>query len=1177
MSEIRLTDAQRTAVENTGGSLLVSAAAGSGKTKVLVERLFRHMAQGANIDEFLIITYTNAAAAELRGKIASEIAKRVAEEPENVHLRRQMFRVYQADIRTVDAFCAGILRQNIHLLPPVGEYHLTPDFRVLDEQEAAIFKQRVLEKVLENFYQRMDQQDALLAETLGAGRDDRALEALVLKVHEKIQSQPYPQQWLTRVDAQWQHDGGNWQGSDYASILVESARRKASFWAQQMRKYALAMERNEKLAAAYQATFLEEAERLEQFAACQSWEEMARMPMVFVSKIPQARGVDDPLKEQAGAVRKAAKEEMKQVTALFSVPIEEHGADLLAMAPAMRALVRLTADFGAAYQEEKARRNAMDFSDQEHYAITLLYGDDGAPSETAQRIGAKYREIMVDEYQDSNAVQERIFAAVSQQGQNLFTVGDVKQSIYRFRLADPGIFLDKYNAYGEAETAQAGEPRRVLLSQNFRSRREVLDTTNFVFRHILSQEMGELDYGESEELRFGAEYYLPRQDTDTEFHLIDVADSEEEHFDREQMETRFVAGRIRQLLDEGYPVQDGDTLRPCRPEDIVILMRSPKLRLKKLTAALAQQNIPCDSAESGGFFNTVEIAVIWSFLQIIDNPRQDVPLISVLRSPLFGFTADRLAQIRAVQKDGDFYEALLMDGSQETKQFLDLLQTLRQAAAEESAETLLWQLYDLTQALAVFGAMPDGEERRNNLLSLYAYAQQMAAGGKKSLFDLTGHLRHLLEQGNEPDLRTRQGSGGVQILSIHKSKGLEFPIVILCDLHKSFNRKDLDVPVLIHSRLGLGTERVDAARHIRYDTVSKLAIADQMEREMKAEEMRLLYVAMTRAKEKLILVESTPNGRQYVQKLAAMSSCPVLPEAVNEAKCLGDWILLPLLSSTEGESLRRWAEAEVFATVPSDGGWQVHIWENPTFTGEETDGVVIELAPQEDFDPAPLEWRYAYEKATRIPSKVTATALKGRETDEEVYDGASGSFGEQAFRQPKFRQKSAGLSPAEKGTAVHLVMQYLDFHTPPEREAVDAAIARLTERHLLTPEQAQAVDVGGIVDFLSSPLCRRLCDAEKVYREYRFDLLVDASIYDESAAGEEIMLQGVVDCAFETPEGLVIVDFKTDRVEGEKLAARSEYYRAQVELYAAALGRILQKPVSEKLLYFFHAKTTVKL
>ena len=441
MAEIRLTDAQRTAVENDGGALLVCAAAGSGKTKVLVERLFRHMAEGANIDEFLIITYTNAAAAELRGKIAAEIAKRVAQDPDNAHLRRQMFRVYQADIRTVDAFCASLLRQNIHLLPPVDKYSLTPDFRVLDEQEAAILKQRVLEKILEEFYQNMDEQNEQLVETLGAGRDDQQLEALVLTLHAKVQSQPYPLKWLGEVENQWRETPDTLEGNPYAEVLMASARRKAAFWAAQFRECAARMESNEKLAAAYQSTFREEAAEMERFAACKSWQEMVQTPVEFAPRLNAARGVDDPLKGQVTAVRNAAKAAMKSVRTLFSVSEEDYCADLKAMAPAMRSLVRLTAAFSQAYQVEKARRNVMDFSDQEHYAITLLTEENGAPSETAQRIARRYREIMVDEYQDSNAVQESIFNAVSQNGRNLFTVGDVKQSIYRFRLADPGIFL----------------------------------------------------------------------------------------------------------------------------------------------------------------------------------------------------------------------------------------------------------------------------------------------------------------------------------------------------------------------------------------------------------------------------------------------------------------------------------------------------------------------------------------------------------------------------------------------------------------------------------------------------------------------------------------------------------------------------------------------------------------
>ena len=611
----------------------------------------------------------------------------------------------------------------------------------------------------------------------------------------------------------------------------------------------------------------------------------------------------------------------------------------------------------------------------------------------------------------------------------------------------------------------------------------------------------------------------------------------------------------------------------------MILMRSPRSRLKAFTAALAARNIPCAADESSDFFATVEIAVVWSLLQVIDNPRQDVPLISVLRSPLFGFTPDRLAAIRALQKDGDYYDALLLDDSADTQDFLRTLESLRAAARDETVDVLLWRIYNTCRCEAVFGAMPGGQARKDNLTAFYTYARQMAGAGKKSLFDFTAHLRTLLENGDAPDLSTRQSAGGVRIMSIHKSKGLEFPIVFLCDLSKRFDPRDVQEPVLVHPQLGLGVECVDRARSIRYDTVSKTAVALQLQQESKSEEMRILYVAMTRAQEKMIAVDCRKKGRKRVADLAGLAGVPTPPEAVAAGKCLGDWVLLPLLCTAPGAKLCQWADVPTPEQTTEDGGWQVYLWDSPAAmtAAVPQEDAAAPLPEEQPFDPAPLEWVYGHGAATVTPGKVTATQLKGRAIDEEIAEGAPTRRRAVLFEKPLFLRESTGLTAAEKGTAVHAVMQYIDFRTPATPSAVAAEVEKLAQRRLLTAQQAAAVDCAMVARFLASPLAERIRGADKVWREYRFSLLTDSALYDPQAAGEELLLQGVVDCAFEIPDGLVVVDFKTDRVTPQQQSQRAEGYRPQLEAYALALGKVLEKDVSEKLLYFFHTNSTVKL
>ncbi len=1187
MGDIQLTPQQLGAVEDRGGSLLVSAAAGSGKTKVLVERVFAYLREEhCHIDDFLIITFTRAAAAELRSKLAAELARRVAAEPENGHLRQQMFRVYQADIKTVDGFCASLLREHVHLLEPVDGRSLTPDFRILDESECTLLKERALEQALEHFYQRIEQGDEgcrLLAETLGFGRDDRGLALLVPEVHAKLQSHPYPEKWLAQAAEGWRELPQRLADSVYGRTIMDDTVRRALYWAGRLERAARDMEGCQPVFDAYADRFLEAAAQLREYetAAQKGWDEMSRVDVTF-RKLGAVRGEENgDSKAAAKAVWDKCKAAVKKLSAPYQTAESELLDDLRAIAPAMEALLELTADFDRRFQAEKVRRNAMDFSDQEHYAVRLLAGEDGTPTELGEQVSHRYREIMVDEYQDTNEVQNCIFRAVSRQGENIFAVGDVKQSIYRFRLAEPGIFLEKYRTYLDAEDAAPGQPRRRVLSRNFRSRREVLDAANFVFAAIMSREMGELDYTEEQYLHFGAAYYPDAPERETEFHYLSVEDTPEQRFDRAEAEARFTARRIRQLLDGGFPVRGGDgELRPVEPEDIVILMRSPSARLAVFTAALEREGIPCDGGESEDFFSAMEIAVVLSLLEIVDNPRQDVPLIAVLRSPLVGMSADRLAEIRALQPEGDYYEALCRDEGEDAQAFLSLLRELRHASREMAADKLLWYCYDRCRVEAIFGAMADGAQRQARLTALYDYVRRLVQSGRTGLFDCVSHLRRLLENGDAPAITAARASGGVRIMSVHKSKGLEFPVVVLADLNRSFNRQDLDRPVLVHPQLGVGAERVETERRIRYDTVSKSALALTLEREAKAEELRILYVAMTRAQEKLIMVCSRKNPEKHLRELAALTELPVPPEAVSGANCPGDWLLLTLLNTFQASELHGFAGVRPSELTEAPAGVTVHLHR---IGGEETEGAASPAeedageSPDTTPDTASLGFVYGHRAATVTPSKVTATQLKGRAIDKEIAEGSLPRRRESAPERPRFLQEKRGLTGAERGTAMHLVMQFLPLDTAAKPRAVAEVIDGLRRRRLLTPEQAAALDVAALVRLLASPLAERIRNAPRLWREYRFALLTDAGIYDGDAAGEEMLLQGVADCVFETESGLAVVDFKTDRVQTAEVQRRAEVYRAQLDAYAGALSRILERPVTERILYFFACGEEISL
>ena len=1185
---IQLTKSQQAVVEDRGGRVLVSAAAGSGKTRVLVERLFRRVLgeEQADLDDFLIITYTRAAAAELRERIAQELGRRMAEDPGDRHLQRQLLLVYQTDIKTIDSFCTALLRENVHLLDLGEQGGLTADFRVLDEGEAELLRQRVLPRVLESFYTGMTPGQTQLADCFGFGRDDRGLEELVLELHSKVQSHAYPHRWLEEQRQSWAslpEDGGE---TEFGRALLARLARKARHWADLLTRAGEELRSDGALEKAYGPAFASGTAQLEALAeaAETGWDAAAgRLP--DFPRLSPARKCEDPaLKEKMQTLWNRCKKESAAFCAILETTGAETGEDLRRSAPAMEALLALCVDFSAAYQQEKLRRNVTDFSDQEHYAVRLLLGEDGRPTPLAAVMSERYLEVMVDEYQDTNQVQNCIFDALARGGRSLFTVGDVKQSIYRFRLADPTIFLEQYRRYPDAAEAEEGEPRRILLSQNFRSRKEVLDAANFVFSAIMSREMGEVEYGEAERLYFGAAYLPPREDCLTEFHLLlpPQDDGEAEKVPAALLEARMAADRIASLLSEGFPVTDEDSgeLRPCRAEDIVILMRSPGPRLRHYARALTERGIPCATQENEDFFSAMEVAVMCSLLEILDNPRQDVPLIAVLRSPLAGFSPDRLALIRGRHPEGDFYEALAAFGEEDCEEFLTRLADLRSLARDMSVHRLIWRIYNQWNVLGVFGAMSGGGRRRENLVALYEHAKSFESAGYKGLFAFVTHLRRLLESGEQPVTASGASSGGVQIMSIHKSKGLEFPIVLLTDLGKRFNRADLQTPVLVHPRLGLGPLYIDLDRRIRYPTIAREAVSGLVSRESRSEEMRVLYVGMTRAKEKLILTASMPAAGRRMKELGALSALPVPAETVDGGRSMAEWILLPLLRRWEAAPLRDLAgqEAEDFS-LTEDALWQVFLHKDTPGiclpAGTEAGGNSAADAPALPVNREALDFVYPYAAACTAPTKITATQLKGREKDREIVQETIQPYVRRDFSAPRFLSGRRPLTGAERGTATHLVMQHLPLK---EDTDVGAVVEDLAARRFLTREQAEAVDQAAVRRFLASPLASELQKADRVEREFRFSLLMPGEKYfPELDGGEEVLLQGVVDLFAVRDGGVTVVDFKTDYVTEDTLPEKIAHYRPQLEAYSAALERILELPVKHRILYFFCAGQAVEV
>ena len=1181
-----LTEEQQAAVDNRGGGLLVSAAAGSGKTRVLVERLLARVEEGADVDRFLVITYTKAAAAELRSRIVEELSDRLALRPTDGHLRRQATLVYKAGISTIHAFCAQLLRECGHLLD------LDPDFRLCDEGEAGILMLRALNDVLDRRYEAMDSDFAQLVDTMSAGRDDARLVQIVLDIRGRVQAHPNPTAWLEEQERTFALEGiSDPVQTPWGQLLLADAAGQAAYWRRRMEEARDLCERDANLLANYGDSVAQTAQALQQFeeAASQGWDAArALLPIPFPT-VGRKKMVDDPAAvERVKAIRTACKKRLEKLEDWFADSGDDLLADLRTVYPAMRGLFALVRDFEEAYAAEKARRGLVDFSDLEHMAVRLLVGEDGQPTELARQWSTRYDEIMVDEYQDTNEVQNAIFSALSKDGTNLFMVGDVKQSIYRFRLADPTIFLGKYRSFKPYTEAGEGEERRVILSRNFRSRPEVLEGCNDLFRAVMSVPFGEMEYSDDQALYPGAPFQ-PDSTYCVELDALDGdIDGEEgaEKVSRDLLEARFAARRIRDLLDQNFPVSDGEGgTRPVRPSDIVILLRSPNTVLRHYARALGERDILWEAEGGGDFFGSTEISVALSLLQIVDNPRQDVPLISVLRSPVYGFSADRLAQIRAASPDTDFYAALAADDGEDSKAFLAELDDLRFGSGDMSSHQLLWHIYDRTNLLGIFGAMEEGETRQGNLLALAELARQFEGAGHKGLFRFLTYLTRLRENGNTltPPAPGRTG-GGVRIMSIHKSKGLEFPVVLLCGLARRLNREDMSRPILFHPKLGVGPKGLDVERGIEYPTLARMAVARQLEREMMAEELRLLYVAMTRAKEKLILSVALTGGGKDLEKLSGDAGNPVGPQVLLACQIVGQWVLLHALCRPEAGALRRAAGQDVAVLDTSFGpAWDIRFvdgtplaqmpprrWTAPQREQEEEEG-------GEDLTDL-LRWTYPHEAEVAIPSKLTATQLKGRALDEEAAEEAPRPARSLSFGRPRFAAEEMGLTAAQRGTALHQVLQYIDFERSETVEGVRAEISRLVEGQYITPQQGEVVDPAPIAAFFRSDLGQELLSSVSLRREFKFSILEPASrYYPQAGEGEQVLFQGVVDCYYETLEGITVVDFKTDRVTKRTVAERAEHYRPQLEAYSRALAEITGKQVIRRVLWFFALNQSVDL
>ena len=1207
---VKWTKEQQKVIELRNRNILVSAAAGSGKTAVLVERIIQMLTDEEHpmdVDRLLIVTFTEAAASEMKERIRSAIETALEVNPGNAHLQRQSTLIHSAQITTIHSFCLSVIREHFHLID------MDPGFRIAEEGELRLLKQDVLSELLEECYVNQEERFMELVEKLGSGKNDKKLEGMILQLYEYSRSYPQPQKWLEHCVNQYAECETylKQEGTGEEPVFL----RRALDWAQKYIEdlveladqciriceepdgpymYAPMLEEDriilDKLAGA--ANFEELYERLSDI----KWKALSRK---------KDESVDSEKRTQVQDIRKQIKDLIGELgkTYFYETPAEL----LLDMANAkgtMEILAELVNRFAIMFADQKQRKHLIDYNDMEQFALQILTEEKEGeliPSQTAREYQEQFYEVMIDEYQDSNLIQEAILTSVStvsREKYNIFMVGDVKQSIYRFRLSRPELFMEKYDSYSSEDS----EMQKIDLHKNFRSRPEVLDGVNYIFRQIMRRDLGGIVYDEQAALYPGAEFepvigadgksayemellLVDAQKTGNEFELSD---------NNKQLEVRVIAKRIKELLRTAKVTDKASgQLRPAEYRDIVILMRSVKGWADVVSSILAEEGIPAYIGSTEGYFGTYEISVLLDYLQLLDNQRQDLPLAAVLASPFVGLNPQQLAEIRLAAKEGFFYKAAeglaQRAGEEEEKEEKDSLAYklrafylqlthFREMVPYTAIHELLQKIIEETGFSLYVAAMPGGERRIANVEMLVEKAAAFEGTSYKGLFNFIRYIEQLQKYDvdyGEANIADEQ-ENTVRIMSIHKSKGLEFPIVFVAGMGKKFNTTDITGSVIIHPEWGVGLDAVDLQRRTKIPTFLKKTIQQEIKLENLGEELRVLYVALTRAKEKLILV-GCPSQKQLKEVSEDGMLCQ---KAVRRA----DGKVLPFYTLIGANSYLHWV---VPALMGEDAPVHCRIIGRTEMEEEEeieqrsellardvlehwATGTVYDAKLREHLE-VQSQYHYPYAEEQKLKLKFTVSELKKRaylqeESGETVYEEP-----EVVPLIPQFLQEEEVLTGASRGSAYHKLLELLNYELAYDENSLTAMMEELQKERKLSDEMVQCIRKADILRFLNSDSGRRMQAAAKrkqLSKEQPFVLGIDAKeIYPDIKGEERILVQGIIDVYFEEDGELVVLDYKTDNVRSAK--ELRDRYHAQLDYYAQALEQLLQKKVKEKIIYSF--------
>lgn len=1177
MMSTQWTPAQEDAIHARGGPLLVSAAAGSGKTAVLVERILARILDEkapVDADRLLVVTFTRAAAAEMRARMERRLVQEREKRPESLFLQRQQILLARAHIGTIDSFCSELVRAHF------TELGFPADFRVADQSETAVLREQVLGEVLDQYYTEGKPEFFDLLDCFAAGRDDGPLASMVQQLYDFIQSHPFPTRWLREQAAFYHADGPD--ATPWGKEVRAYAQQALAYCIGVTRTSLGMLQQEPALAEKWVPVLEEELSALESARKAlpdATWDGAgAWLLNIAFGRTQTPRGYGDhPLKLAVAANREGVKKIVGELQTLFCCTEAECKADFARLAPLVDTLFQIVQNFSAALQARKRTRHLADFSDLAHGALSLLVRETKSGwkrTDTAREIAAQYDEILVDEYQDTNVLQDLLFRAISCDEENLFMVGDVKQSIYGFRQAEAGLFLRRRAASQDYDRHAPQFPACITLDRNFRSRAGITDAVNFLFGQLMHEEAGGLDYGSHDYLVCGANF-PPEKATAVELDLLELTGEDGESMELIDCECGRIAELVLDFLQNGTVTDKGET-RPARLGDICILLRSASRWAPEYARRLQEQSIPAWADPGTGFFGTAEVRTALSFLQAIDNPLLDIPLLAVLMSPVYGFSPDDLARLRAVDRESTIYAAVsraASGGDARCRTFLADLRAYRTLAAALPADAFIEAFYRKSGYADMVLAMENGDARLSNLRLLTAYARRYETSGVGGLSGFLRFADRLRQSGGDFALAAsgNEGADVVRIMSIHRSKGLEFPVVILAGCGRRFHT-DLG-NVRLHPRLGFGAKLRDTETGCRLTTLPREAIALAQHRDEMNEELRVLYVALTRAKERLWMLCAMPRVEQRLASLAAkLEQAPQLPTfVVRGVSCAADWLLLCALRHPDGGPLRDLAGVSQMPVLPAKEPWTVRILRQSAAPAQASAG----QAPKREMpvpDAAVLQtlrrytaFQYPYAALSNVRAKTAASDLASAPFEREYA----------ATSRPAFLEEDA-LTPAERGTALHAYMQFADY----EKAALNpqAELARLQAQAYLTAQQAEAVDLESVRRFFASALAQRIAKSPRVLREYRFGFEMPASQVDPSLppelGGEPVVVQGAVDCAFFEDNGWVLVDYKTDRTKDpQKLWQR---YAAQLALYREALAQCTGLPVRDCVLYAFSMHGVVK-